>query len=56
MSRESELAAKTRRANRPRLDSLDEGGLRDVANWLNGADPMLLKDILDDLDDEWGLG
>ena len=43
-----------RRANRMRLDDLDADELRDVANWINGAEPRLLEDILNDLDEEWG--
>jgi hypothetical protein len=40
--------------NRRRLERLSEWELRDVVAWLNGADPELLRDILNDLDDEWG--
>lgn len=43
-----------RRANRLRLDFLDADQIRDVANWINGAEPRLLEDILNDLDEEWG--
>lgn len=54
MSTRASVEQIVRRANRLRLDDLSSDDLRDVANWINGADPLLLEDILDDLDEEWG--
>lgn len=49
----NQSADDVRNANRPRLDALDRDELRDVAAYINGVDPILLADVLDDLDGEW---
>lgn len=48
-----DLEQRVRRANRMRIDRLDEDEALDVVRWLNGADPCLLEDILNDLELEW---